>query len=61
MERLYKIKKGLDLNLKGAAGQSLRRVENAKTYAVAPSDFHGRLCERRVSSDANTKRRISQR
>ncbi len=41
MERLYKIKKGLDLNLKGAAGQSLRKVENAKTYAVAPSDFHG--------------------
>lgn len=41
MERLYKIKKGLDLNLKGAAELKCRPLETAETYAVSPTDFQG--------------------
>lgn len=41
MERLYKIRKGLDLNLKGEAALQLRPLEAAGEYAISPSDFHG--------------------
>lgn len=41
MEHLYKIKKGLDLNLEGAAEQALRECPPSEVYAVAPTDFHG--------------------
>ena len=41
MERLYKTKKGLDLNLKGQAQLNLTKVSNSAEYALSPSDFHG--------------------
>ncbi len=41
MERLYKIKKGLDLNLVGEADLNLRPLELSDEYAVSPTDFHG--------------------
>lgn len=41
MERLYKIRKGLDLNLKGEAELKLRPLEVAEEYAISPADFHG--------------------
>lgn len=41
MERLYKIRKGLDLNLKGEAAPKLQTAPAAAEYAVSPSDFHG--------------------
>ncbi len=41
MERLYKIKKGLDLNLKGEAELKLRPLSLSGEYAVSPTDFHG--------------------
>lgn len=41
MERLYKIKKGLDLNLKGKAQPSLKKIGIAGEYAILPGDFHG--------------------
>ncbi len=41
MERLYKIKKGLDLNLKGEAALNLQPLELSGEYAIAPADFHG--------------------
>lgn len=47
MEQLYKIKKGLDLNLEGKAQPNLKTIGIAGEYAVLPADFHGitpRLC-----------------
>lgn len=41
MKTLYKIKKGLDLNLAGEAALELRHANRSKTYAVKPTDFHG--------------------
>lgn len=41
MERLFKIKKGLTLNLQGEAPLTLTQVAPSTEYAVAPPDFHG--------------------
>lgn len=41
MERLFKIKKGLTLNLQGEAHLSLTQLAPSAEYAVAPPDFHG--------------------
>lgn len=41
MERLYKIKKGLDLNLKGESALKLQILDLADTYAISPTDFTG--------------------
>ncbi len=41
MERLLKIRKGLDLNLEGAAERTLRPAKASAVYAVSPADFHG--------------------
>lgn len=41
MERLYKIRKGLDLNLKGEAAMKMQPLELAETYAISPTDFTG--------------------
>lgn len=42
MERLFKIKKGLDLKLVGEAPQTnVREAAPGKEYAVCPTDFHG--------------------
>lgn len=41
MERLFKTKKGLDLNLKGQAQLNLSKMGASVEYALSPSDFHG--------------------
>lgn len=41
MERLVKIKKGLDLPLVGEAQTSLKQSVHSEVYAVSPIDFHG--------------------
>lgn len=41
MKRLYKIKKGLDLNLEGVAVCKLYMPETSKEYALLPEDFTG--------------------
>lgn len=41
MESLYKIKKGLDLNLEGAAARELERHSLSDEYAISPLDFTG--------------------
>lgn len=41
MERFFKIKKGLNLNLKGQAQQNCKKVEMSAEYALSPSDFYG--------------------
>ena len=47
MEQLYKIKKGLDLNLEGKAQPNLKAIGIAGEYALLPEDYYGttpRLC-----------------
>ena len=41
MKTLYKIKKGLDLKLKGEASESLVATAQSEEYAVMPTDFPG--------------------
>lgn len=41
MERLYKIRKGLDLNLKGMAQPKVKTLGLSEVYALMPADFHG--------------------
>jgi len=41
MAETIKIKKGLDIPLKGAAGKIFTRAPAPGTYAVKPADFHG--------------------
>lgn len=41
MSKDIRIKKGLDLKLKGEAEKSISEVARSKVYAIKPSDFHG--------------------
>lgn len=41
MEPLYKIKKGLDINLDGVARKESKRLSPSVEYAISPSDFTG--------------------
>lgn len=41
MKRLFKIRKGLDINLKGVAEKSISKTLTSKEYAISPIDFHG--------------------
>ena len=41
MDNLYKIKKGLDLNLQGVAAQEVSSATPSSVYALMPTDFHG--------------------
>ncbi|WP_445455637.1 Na(+)-translocating NADH-quinone reductase subunit A [Flavobacterium sp. HNIBRBA15423] len=41
MSKDIRIKKGLDLKLKGEAEKQLSDVARSKVYAIKPSDFHG--------------------
>ena len=41
MARVIKIKKGLDIAMKGKAEKALNKSDNCKTYAVKPTDFPG--------------------
>lgn len=41
MSKDIRIKKGLDLKLKGEAEKNLSVVSRSKVYAINPSDFHG--------------------
>ncbi len=41
MEKTFKIRKGLDLNLAGVAQQQLHKAAPAQVYALMPDDFHG--------------------
>ena len=41
MSKDIRIKKGLDLKLKGEAEKQLSNATRSKVYAIKPSDFHG--------------------
>lgn len=52
---IYKIKKGIDLNLDGKAEKVLRTIERPQTYAIAPADYHGILPKLRVKEGEHVK------
>ena len=41
MSKDIKIKKGLDINLKGAAAEVLETAIVSKYFSIRPEDFHG--------------------
>ena len=41
MSELIRIKKGLDINLKGEAERKIQQLERASSYAIKPTDFIG--------------------
>ena len=41
MSKIIRIKKGLDIQLKGKADKIYMRADRASSYAVKPTDFHG--------------------
>ena len=55
MEPLYKIKKGLDIMLEGAAEQQLAVCPLAGTYAVKPADFNGIVPKLAVKEGCSVK------
>lgn len=55
MEPLYKIKKGLDIMLEGAAEQQLVACPLAGTYAVKPADFNGIVPKLAVKEGCSVK------
>ena len=40
MSKDIKIKKGLDIRLKGVAEKTLSNAPRSRTFAIRPSDFH---------------------
>ena len=61
MERLYKIRKGLDLNLKGEAAMKMQPLELAETYAISPTDFTGVVPRLSVKEGEHVRKRGSSR
>lgn len=55
MSNDIRIKKGLDLKLKGSAEREISDVARSKVYAVKPSDFHGLIPKMTVKEGANVK------
>lgn len=55
MKTLYKIKKGLDLNLEGAAEQKLTVLPLSEEYAIKPTDFPGIVPRTLVKEGAQVK------
>ncbi len=55
MSKDIRIKKGLDLKLKGEAAYKVAQVTRSKVYAVKPSDFHGVTPKMVVKEGDNVK------
>lgn len=55
MSKDIRIKKGLDLKLKGEAENTLSVVSRSKVYAINPSDFHGMTPKMVVKEGAKVK------
>jgi Na+-transporting NADH:ubiquinone oxidoreductase subunit A len=55
MSKDIRIKKGLDLKLKGEAENKVSDVARSKVYAVKPSDFHGVTPKMVVKEGDNVK------
>ncbi|MFN7045804.1 MAG: NADH:ubiquinone reductase (Na(+)-transporting) subunit A, partial [Flavobacterium sp.] len=55
MSKDIRIKKGLDLKLKGEAAHKIADTTRSKVYAVKPSDFHGVTPKMVVKEGDNVK------
>jgi Na+-transporting NADH:ubiquinone oxidoreductase subunit A len=55
MSKDIRIKKGLDLKLKGEAENTISNVSRSKVYALNPSDFHGTTPKMVVKEGAKVK------
>ncbi len=55
MSKDIRIKKGLDLKLKGEADKNVASVTRSKVYAIKPSDFHGVTPKMVVKEGATVK------
>ncbi|HBK83087.1 MAG TPA: NADH:ubiquinone reductase (Na(+)-transporting) subunit A [Flavobacterium sp.] len=55
MSKDIRIKKGLDLKLKGEAEKVVSDVARSKVYAISPSDFHGVIPKMTVKEGAKIK------
>ena len=55
MSKDIRIKKGLDLKLKGEAAHKVAQVTRSKVYADKPSDFHGVTPKMVVKDGDNVK------
>ena len=55
MPQVYKIRKGLNINLAGKAERSFGMVNPAEYYAVKPTDFHGLTPRLEVKEGAEVK------
>jgi len=55
MSKVIKIKKGLDINLKGKAEKILSTVDPSQTYSINPPDFQGLVPKLLVKPDNKVK------
>ena len=55
MSNVIKIKKGLDINLKGKAEKIFEKSDMADTYALKPTDFYGLTPKLSVKIDDKVK------
>ena len=55
MSKDIRIKKGLDLKLKGEAEKRVSEVSRSKVYAIKPSDFHGVIPKMVIKEGATVK------
>ncbi len=55
MSEVIKIKKGLDIKLKGKAEKVLEKSDRSETYAIKPTDFPGLTPKLKVKVDAEVK------
>lgn len=55
MSKHFKLKRGLDIRLKGAAEAVLEKAEAPKTVALKPTDFPGLTPKLSVKADAPVK------
>jgi len=55
MANVIKLRKGLNINLKGKPSSELIPVKAAETYALVPDDFHGLIPKVMVKEQENVK------
>ncbi|MFO7655469.1 MAG: Na(+)-translocating NADH-quinone reductase subunit A [Bacteroidales bacterium] len=55
MSNVIKIKRGLNINLKGKAEKIFAKASHSETYAVKPTDFHGLVPKLNVTTGQEVK------
>ena len=62
MSKIITLRKGLDINLRGKAQESLADAPQASEYALSPLDFEGetvRRCSSTSTASVSSSRRLS--